>query len=74
VPEFSTKERAVLALAEEMVRIGDGSRVSDEPGLRSGQSSATMRLRDCCTPLGSSGCGTSSTWPSSFLLGRSCRK
>ena len=29
-PEFSTKERAGLALAEEMVRIGDGSRVSDE--------------------------------------------
>ena len=28
-PEFSSRERAALALAEEMVRIGDGRRVSD---------------------------------------------
>lgn len=28
-PEFSSRERAALALAEEMVRIGDGSNVSD---------------------------------------------
>ena len=33
-PEFSSKERAALALAEEMVRIRDGSRVSDETWAR----------------------------------------
>ncbi len=45
-----------------------------QPGLASGRSSTTMRLPDCCTPLGSSGSGTPSTWPSSSRLGRSCRK
>ena len=29
-PEFSSRERAALALAEEMARIGDGNRINDE--------------------------------------------
>ena len=33
-PDFSSRERAALALAEEMVRIGDGRRVSDETWAR----------------------------------------
>ncbi len=33
-PDFSSRERAALALAEEVVRIGDGRRVSDETWAR----------------------------------------
>ena len=33
-PDFSSRERAALALAEEMVRIGDGRRVGDETWAR----------------------------------------
>ncbi len=34
VPEFSSKERAALALTEEMVRIGDGGGVNDDTWAR----------------------------------------
>jgi AhpD family alkylhydroperoxidase len=33
-PDFSSRERAALALVEEMVRIGDGRRVNDETWAR----------------------------------------
>ena len=44
-----------------------------KPGVEHERSSTTRSSRGWCTPLGSSGSGTRSTWPSSFRLGHRCR-